>query len=99
MTERPPMGTTTKPQRLWRWLKRLGIGIGALLIGSLVVGVVYEQLARYRAARDYPPPGRLVDIGGRRDPYRLPWYGIAHRHLRERTRSDRVNRAGIECMT
>ncbi|WP_171012770.1 MULTISPECIES: alpha/beta hydrolase [unclassified Sphingomonas] len=60
------MGTTTKPQRLWRWLKRLGIGIGALLIGSLVVGVVYEQLARYRAARDYPPPGRLVDIGGRR---------------------------------
>jgi len=60
------MSTDTKPRRSWRWLKRLGIGIGALTIGLLGVGVVYEQLARYRAARDYPPPGQLVDIGGRR---------------------------------
>jgi pimeloyl-ACP methyl ester carboxylesterase len=47
------------------------IGPGAAVILGLavlagLVGVVYEQVGRYRAARDFPPPGRMVDIGGRR---------------------------------
>lgn len=29
-------------------------------------GMAYEALARRRAARDFPPPGKMVDIGGRR---------------------------------
>lgn len=47
------------------------IGPGAAVILGLAVlagllGVVYEQVGRFRAARDFPPPGRMVDIGGRR---------------------------------
>ncbi len=38
--------------------------LGAALL--LVAGAVYESLAEARFARRYPPPGRLVDIGGRR---------------------------------
>lgn len=34
-----------------------------LLVGS---GASYEWIARRNAAREFPPPGRLVDIGGRR---------------------------------
>lgn len=47
------------------------IGLGAAVIVGLaalagLVGVAYEQVGRFRAARDFPPPGRMVDIGGRR---------------------------------
>jgi pimeloyl-ACP methyl ester carboxylesterase len=31
----------------------------------VVVGATYERIARSAAAKDYPPPGKLVDIGGR----------------------------------
>lgn len=47
------------------WPKRIGIGAGGLLLALLATGIVYEQLARYHAARDYPPRGQMVDIGGR----------------------------------
>jgi hypothetical protein len=33
---------------------------------SLVVGPIWEQLERRRAIRDFPAPGHLVDIGGRK---------------------------------
>lgn len=56
----------TKRRRILRWLKRIGFGLGGLLTVLLIVGIVYEQLARHRAERDYPPRGQLVDIGGRK---------------------------------
>lgn len=34
--------------------------------GLLSAGIVYEQLSRRRDARRFPPPGELVDVGGRR---------------------------------
>lgn len=46
--------------------RRIGIGVAvaaAALVGS---GASYEWIARQNAAREFPPPGRLVDIGGRR---------------------------------
>jgi pimeloyl-ACP methyl ester carboxylesterase len=49
-----------------RWLRRIALGVVALLALVLVVGVGYELLGRRRAARDYPPAGKLVDIGGRK---------------------------------
>ena len=60
------MAEMTKGRRILRWLKRIGIGLGGLLVVLPVAGIVYEQLARHRAARDYPPRGQMVDIGGRR---------------------------------
>lgn len=48
-----------------RWAKRIGIGIGGLLVLAIVFGAVTEAVMRSRVARRYPAPGQLVDIGGR----------------------------------
>jgi pimeloyl-ACP methyl ester carboxylesterase len=45
---------------------RAALGAVALVGLAVLVGVVYEQAGRYRAARDFPPPGQMVDVGGRR---------------------------------
>jgi len=49
-----------------RWAKRIAISIGALVVLAMLFGTVTEAVMRTRAARRYPAPGRLVDIGGRR---------------------------------
>jgi pimeloyl-ACP methyl ester carboxylesterase len=48
------------------WLKRIGLGLLTLLVLIVAGGAVFEQWARYRAPFDFPPPGKMVDIGGRR---------------------------------
>lgn len=47
-------------------LKRLGLGLVGLALVLLVLGAVWEQRARRAALAQFPPQGRLVDIGGRR---------------------------------
>ncbi len=47
-------------------LKKIALGLLALLLLVLGVGAVWEQLAQRAAARRFPPPGKLVDIGGRK---------------------------------
>jgi pimeloyl-ACP methyl ester carboxylesterase len=37
-----------------------------IVVLAMLAGIVYEQAGRYRAARDFPPPGRMIDFGGRR---------------------------------
>lgn len=53
-----------------KWLRRLtygaGILVAALVILFLVVSLVVRQVAVRRAERDFPPPGRVVEIEGRR---------------------------------
>jgi pimeloyl-ACP methyl ester carboxylesterase len=49
-----------------KWLRRVALGVVGLLLLAAVVGAGYEAVGRWRAARDFPPPGRLVDVGGRR---------------------------------
>jgi len=48
-----------------RLLKRIAVGALALILAVVVAGAAYEKIARRSASRDYPPPGKLVDIGGR----------------------------------
>ena len=48
-----------------RWAKRIAVGLGGLLVLAIVFGASTEAVMRSRAARNYPAPGRLVDIGGR----------------------------------
>jgi pimeloyl-ACP methyl ester carboxylesterase len=48
------------------WLIRLGVALAALILMSLLGGASFEATSRANASKSYPPPGRLVDIGGRR---------------------------------
>ena len=47
-------------------MKRTALAAACLLMILVGSGASYEAVLRHRAARDYPAPGRLVDIGGRR---------------------------------
>ncbi|WP_052517910.1 alpha/beta hydrolase [Archangium violaceum] len=52
-----------RPRR--RWLRRLlwtGLGFAVLL----VIGSVYQAVSAAADARDFPPPGKMVDVGGHR---------------------------------
>jgi pimeloyl-ACP methyl ester carboxylesterase len=49
-----------------RWLRRLSLGLVALVALALMCGSAYEALARRDLERRFPLPGKLVDIGGRR---------------------------------
>lgn len=43
------------------------VAVGVLLgAGLLLAGLIYERVAEAMFSRRYPPPGRLVDVGGRR---------------------------------
>lgn len=56
--------------RVPRWLfpsrRALAWSAVALVVALPVAGLVYEALADAAGAREFPPPGLLVDIGGRR---------------------------------
>src|SRR5215471_8350339 len=49
-----------------KWIARVAVGLVGLLLLAVAGGAVYEQIARANAAKEFPPQGRLVDIGGRR---------------------------------
>jgi pimeloyl-ACP methyl ester carboxylesterase len=48
-----------------KWLRRLLVLVIGLLFLFLTVSLVVRQIAVHRAKRDFPPPGRLVEIDGR----------------------------------
>lgn len=55
-----------KGSRTIRILKWFGIGLVVLILGLVVIGTIWEQIERANARKAYPPPGRLVDISGRK---------------------------------
>jgi hypothetical protein len=48
-----------------RWLRRFALGLAVLILLLLGVGWTYEHLSELADGR-LTPPGRLVDIGGRK---------------------------------
>lgn len=60
------MPAARKKSAILRWLKRIGLGLLALIVLVVVGGALFEAIARHNARRDYPAPGKLVDVGGRR---------------------------------
>jgi pimeloyl-ACP methyl ester carboxylesterase len=49
-----------------KWLTALGASVLALLVVAAIGAAAVEHHARARTLAQYPPQGRLVDIGGRR---------------------------------
>lgn len=52
-------------RRAIAWLKRLGLGLLALVAGLAAIGFTYQTAATALDRRAYPAPGQLVDVGGR----------------------------------
>jgi len=50
---------------MMRWVKRIALIIGGLIVAAVIIGAGYEQFMRWRATREFPVQGRLIDIGGR----------------------------------
>ncbi|MCL6708941.1 alpha/beta hydrolase [Pseudomonas sp. R2.Fl] len=46
-------------------LKLFSLGLVALVVLPVAVGSTYEVVSRHWAGVKYPPPGRLIDVGGR----------------------------------
>ncbi|MFD2329489.1 alpha/beta fold hydrolase [Cohnella sp. GCM10020058] len=56
-----------KRRRSWKkWMKRTAVAILIFVVATVSLGAFYEQAARSKSAKDFPPPGKLVDIGGRK---------------------------------
>ena len=53
-------------KRWRRWLKRGAIGAVAAPVALALVGMTYQALATQADRRNFPPPGKLVDVGGHR---------------------------------
>ncbi len=53
-------------EKVRRWAKRILLGLVALVVVLVVAGAVYEAFGSWSDARRFRPPGRLVDVGGRR---------------------------------
>ena len=49
-----------------KWLGRIALALVVVVAVVILIGAGYEVVGRQRAARDFPPPGKLVDIGARR---------------------------------
>lgn len=52
--------------RVLKLIRALGVVAAATLVTAVLSGAAFERVSRERANRDFPPAGRLVDIGGRR---------------------------------
>jgi pimeloyl-ACP methyl ester carboxylesterase len=46
------------------WIRRVLLGLLALLVGLALLGAIYQAIATASDQRTYPPPGQLVDVGG-----------------------------------
>src|SRR5215831_93408 len=55
-------GVRRAGQRILVWTGR----ILAVLVGLSLLGAAYESVSEAADARAYPPPGRMVDVGGYR---------------------------------
>jgi hypothetical protein len=54
----------TNRSRLWRWTKRVLVGVGGLVLVLLLTGVVFQFVITKIDERRYPAPGEMVDVGG-----------------------------------
>jgi pimeloyl-ACP methyl ester carboxylesterase len=51
---------------MWRWTRRILVGLFGLFVVALVAGATYQWVATRKELASTPPPGQLVDVGGHR---------------------------------
>ncbi len=51
---------------MWKWIKRIGLGLICLIAVLLLSGATYQFISTKIDESAYPPPGKLVDVGGYR---------------------------------
>lgn len=49
-----------------RWIRRVVLGATSLIVLVVCAGVAYEQWSRRSSAREFPPPGELIEYNGQR---------------------------------
>lgn len=49
-----------------QWIINVCLGIFVLVVTATIIGAAYEMRSRKRAEQNFPPLGKLVDIGGRK---------------------------------
>ena len=54
------------PARIMRWFGKALLWAFVALLALAVIGAVYQAIATVVDRRTYPPPGQLVEVGGRR---------------------------------
>ncbi len=59
---------TSAPTRspVLRWVKRIVLGLVGLILVAGIVGTIWEAVSWRSTLAQYPTPGKLVDIGGRK---------------------------------
>ena len=62
-------GDSELPNKRFRFRGLLGAclkAVGIALVLAAALGAIYQAIATARDSREYPPPGRLIDVGGHR---------------------------------
>jgi pimeloyl-ACP methyl ester carboxylesterase/protein-S-isoprenylcysteine O-methyltransferase Ste14 len=54
------------PRWMFRSRRAVAASLVAIVIALVIAGLVYEAIEDAKAAQEFPPPGMLVDVGGRR---------------------------------
>lgn len=49
-----------------RWLQRALLGAVVIIVVAVAAGLIWEQRSRREVAREFPPPGRMVEFDGKR---------------------------------
>ena len=48
-----------------KWIRKITLALSGFIVLVAIAGSLYEAIGRRNAAREFPPPGKMVDIGGR----------------------------------
>lgn len=51
---------------MWKWIKRTGLVLISFLAILMLTGSAYQFISTKKDENRYPPPGKLVDVGGYR---------------------------------
>ena len=64
MSEEPKNIKSQQVSGCSRWIRGVFVIIILMLMGSMIIGFLYQEIAMYLDWKQFPPPGEMVDVGG-----------------------------------